>query len=125
MGRPASAGRPIGCVVRVLVLVSVYQTPREKKPSSASTRMTIRTIQRIPMSSVPLFRHTGNEAQRESDTGNETNRSIAGSTPKRSRSSRYSFSARSARDGEGARSARNMTFFAVCSAETNSITSTR
>ena len=28
---------------------AVYQTPREKKPSSASTRMTIRTIQRIPI----------------------------------------------------------------------------
>ena len=37
----------------------VYQTPREKKPSSARTRMTIRMIQRIPIVDVPLSSTTG------------------------------------------------------------------
>src|SRR4051794_18594895 len=58
-------------------------------------------------------------------TGNGIRHSIAGLTPYRSRSSTYSAAARFARDGDGDRSARSITFFAVCSAATNSITSTR
>jgi hypothetical protein len=36
----------------------LYQTPREKKPSSASTKMTIKMIQRIPMSALLVRRTT-------------------------------------------------------------------
>ena len=54
-----------------------------------------------------------------------SSRPTAGSTPYASRSSRYCPRARRARDGDGARSARSSRFLAVCSADTNSITSTR
>src|SRR6185437_16001442 len=33
----------------LLVVLGAYQRPREKKPSSASTRITMRMIQRMPM----------------------------------------------------------------------------
>jgi hypothetical protein len=46
-------GAAQSCVSPVLLLV--YQTPREKKPSSASTRMTMRMIQRIPMGYLSPF----------------------------------------------------------------------
>src|SRR6476646_9064110 len=68
-----------------------------------------------------------NEVQALGDTAKRSpsRRSIAGSTPHRSRSSTYSAAARSARDADGARSARSIRFFAMCSVDTNSITSTR
>ena len=104
---------------------AVYQTPREKKPSSASTRMTIRTIQRIPMLSSTPFRYWRERAQPDSDTGSE--RAV------RSRAARRS--GRAARDirprPAGTARARATALPAasrsspVCSAETNSITSTR
>ncbi len=53
------------------------------------------------MISPPRFRRSGNEVQPEADTGNGRSRSIAGSTPQRSRKSRYSAAARSARERDG------------------------
>jgi len=47
-GPPRVGGTAHFSCLRVLVSL-VYQTPREKKPSSASTKMTIRMIQRIPI----------------------------------------------------------------------------
>jgi hypothetical protein len=38
-----------------MVLRALYQRPREKKPSSASTRITIRMIQRMLMRFDPPF----------------------------------------------------------------------
>ena len=38
------------------VRVPLYQTPREKNPSSASTTITIRMIQRMPNALPPLSR---------------------------------------------------------------------
>ena len=48
-GPPRLSGTAHSKCLHVLVSDRVYQTPREKKPSSASTRMTIRMIQRIPI----------------------------------------------------------------------------
>ena len=39
----------------LLVVLGAYQRPREKKPSSASTRITIRMIQRMLMRFDPPF----------------------------------------------------------------------
>src|SRR2546425_8599309 len=71
----------------------------------------------------PPFRQE-NDPQRLTVTG-ASSRSRAGSTPHRSASAVYSSRARDSRWGEGARTARIITFLAVCSAETNSITSAR
>src|SRR5258706_1380721 len=76
----------------------------------------------------PLFsswEKNGDQALGDTARRSPSRRSIAGSTPHRSRSSTYSAAARSARGADGARSARNIKVFAVCSVDTNSITSTR
>src|SRR5258708_21753973 len=71
------------------------------------------------------WRNNGAQGLGDTAKRSPSSRSIAGSTPHRSRSSTYSAAARSARVADGARSARSIRFFAVCSVDTNSITSTR